>query len=480
MDSTLRGRWSRYRAWLALPLSFSIYLIPLVGPHAAWLLGESLSRSATRGEREPAWLGAEIGVALGMQVIAGAIWYWILRRPRSLRPLVLVVVVPVFVVTANWLYMLVLPTRFMIERDTSPERRPWPVACSVPDESLAVTGRKPAVVRSAGDELHVQNSTGRVARAVITAAGATTGATGDDGRVRCDVMTLELPRSDANFAPMWLGPEGRALMNRIDKQTGALSWEWIAGRGASPTPLEAPPGRRVNDPPPVPSRDGSALAWLVPVPDSGQPPAFAIVVAPAGSPADPKPSRQAADVRVALDAVGRGSFVVLDVDTQAREVLLAVDERRFVAVGFDGAVRWGPVRPDGVEPLSMTFRRVGDGWVAWDGYKERDGYVIAWKLPAGAGTHRVPRGRGVTDVAVHPEGRLIAISTTTTLSIGDVRDAVVVIRTSDGAEVFRRTLPRYARSVTAFPSRDLFAYTEWDGARAAVNVLRLPTPAAGG
>ena len=146
MDNTVRGVWSRYRSWLALPLSFSVYLIPLVGAHAAWLLGESLSHSVTRGEREPAWLGAEIGVALAMQGIAGAIWYWILRRPRSLRALVLVAVILVFVVTANWLYTIALPTRFLIERDAAPERQPWPIACSIPGESLAVTGQKPAVV----------------------------------------------------------------------------------------------------------------------------------------------------------------------------------------------------------------------------------------------------------------------------------------------------------------------------------------------
>jgi hypothetical protein len=123
----------------------------------------------------------------------------------------------------------------------------------------------------------------------------------------------------------------------------------------------------------------------------------------------------------------------------------------------------------------MTFRRLGSGWVAWDGYRERGAYVLAWALPAGRGLHRVPEGRGITDVAVHPSGRFIALSVTTSLSIGSVADSVYVLRSADGAQVFRRFLPRYARSSVAFHGDDLFAYTEWDGARAELRMLRLPS-----
>ena len=86
----------------------------------------------------------------------------------------------------------------------------------------------------------------------------------------------------------------------------------------------------------------------------------------------------------------------------------------------------------------------------------------------------MPPGRAIADVGVHPAGRLIATSTSTTLSIGAVRDTVTVLSTTDGREVFRRTLPLYARSIVAFPSPTLFAYTERDGARAHVRLLRIP------
>lgn len=61
------------RAWLAGVLSFSVYLLPLVGPHAFVVLGEWLAR----GDRPAAWRAAELAVALGLQVAADAIWYWI-------------------------------------------------------------------------------------------------------------------------------------------------------------------------------------------------------------------------------------------------------------------------------------------------------------------------------------------------------------------------------------------------------------------
>ena len=100
--------------------------------------------------------------------------------------------------------------------------------------------------------------------------------------------------------------------------------------------------------------------------------------------------------------------------------------------------------------------------------------MIAWALAGGQGRYRVPRGRGITDLAVTPDGRLIAFSTTTSLSIGNVKDAVVVLRAADGAEVFRRILPRYARSQVAFPSNTLFAYVEWDGAKVESRVVHVP------
>ena len=52
-------------------------------------------------------------------------------------------------------------------------------------------------------------------------------------------------------------------------------------------------------------------------------------------------------------------------------------------------------------------------------------------------------------------------------------DAVYVLRASDGVSVFRRNLPRYARSQVTFLGPEFFAYTHYDGARTEVRVLRV-------
>jgi hypothetical protein len=144
------------------------------------------------------------------------------------------------------------------------------------------------------------------------------------------------------------------------------------------------------------------------------------------------------------------------------------------AMGLDGARLPGPLTAEGVDPQATTFLRLGSGWVAWDAYRENEPYRIAWSLPNGVGTRRIAKGRGITAVAVDPGGTYVAVSTTTTLNIGNIKDAVFVLRASDGQEVWRRTLPRYARSSVAFLSERWFAYTDWDGLHATARVLQIP------
>ena len=64
----------------ALVLSFAVYLTPLVGPHAAWLLGEVLWREVARGSsgrlaREPLWAATDAAVAFGAQVVVFLLLY---------------------------------------------------------------------------------------------------------------------------------------------------------------------------------------------------------------------------------------------------------------------------------------------------------------------------------------------------------------------------------------------------------------------
>src|SRR5262245_57053713 len=107
----------RVRVGVAALLSCSIYALPLVGPHAAFLLGETLVRGVTRGEQSAAWIAPELGVALVMQLVAAGIWYWVLGHPVSPRLGAVVIAVPTFFAFAQWCYLFALPAHFLIEKD---------------------------------------------------------------------------------------------------------------------------------------------------------------------------------------------------------------------------------------------------------------------------------------------------------------------------------------------------------------------------
>jgi hypothetical protein len=162
---------------------------------------------------------------------------------------------------------------------------------------------------------------------------------------------------------------------------------------------------------------------------------------------------------IELTPFGPASYTLLSVDTRAQEVMLWRNDRP-ISVGFNGDRRTlseptGPIRPQ-----ASTYRRQGGGWLAWDAYKENGAYQLMWSLDAGAGQHRLAKGRSITSAAIDPTGTLIAVSATTTLSIGSAPDLVFVIRARDGADVFRAYIPRYSRSAVVFFDGGLFAYSD--------------------
>ena len=55
--------------------------------------------------------------------------------------------------------------------------------------------------------------------------------------------------------------------------------------------------------------------------------------------------------------------------------------------------------------LGRAFLQAGEGWAAWDTYQEDEAYRVEWRLAAGQGEHRVPKGRRIQTLAVHLEGR---------------------------------------------------------------------------
>ena len=62
------------------------------------------------------------------------------------------------------------------------------------------------------------------------------------------------------------------------------------------------------------------------------------------------------------------------------------------------------------------------------------------------------------------------MSVGTSLNIGKAQDAVYVLSSADGREVFRKYLPPYSRSPVAFVDGGFLAYSELGGVR----LLRIP------
>jgi hypothetical protein len=129
---------------------------------------------------------------------------------------------------------------------------------------------------------------------------------------------------------------------------------------------------------------------------------------------------------------------------QREEIELTGSGRLHVA-GFGGEV----IR---TEELRLT----------WDGYREDGPYRVFWNTAGGSGVHHVLKGRLINSAAISPAGDLVAVSVSTGLNIGDIRDSIYVLQAGDGVEVFRRYLPLYTRTKVVFPSDDLMAYTAGD------------------
>src|SRR5688572_16244522 len=122
-----------WRGWVALLGSFGVYLVPLFGPHAAWLLGAALLLSVG-GDRSLAWTMTDISVALASQIAAGLVLYWSLGGGWA-RKIVWIGVIPL-TLTLNIAYLWAIPAFFLIEADTASEVNTWAEHCFVRDVGL--------------------------------------------------------------------------------------------------------------------------------------------------------------------------------------------------------------------------------------------------------------------------------------------------------------------------------------------------------
>ncbi len=425
--------------WAAL-LSFSVYLLPLVGPHSLTLLGAGLLQELTGGrDRSALWLATDLGVAVVLQCVAYALCYWFLRRPRVLSGVLVLAAVPMFIVAAEVSYLVAIPSLFLIERDKAEETGAWPVLCTA-NGSLAAVRSPQSRGQTDISEVLLQIPDGSYQLM---------------GTSDCRVTTLPLPRPtvqpggrvDFMVGVSYVVAGRGILVQSTETANATVSWSVLKSGPGELTPIH------LSGPMPILSTDGDWIGWTALDEGTGPPPTRMFIRRLAGD---------APEVEIDLSRFGQTSMhSLVHLDVQRREVVMATnDASRYVfqRVSFDGTLL-SSIEPDGVAPHDQTFWMTPGGWVAWDGYQEREPYRVRWSLPGGSRHHLIPLGRGVTSVAVNAAGTLIAVSVTSALNIGNIPDAVFVLRATDGAEVFRRYLPRYSRSEVVFPRDDVFAYS---------------------
>ena len=441
---------SRKRAlWRAIIGSFAIYVLPILGPHSLTFSGAMLLEEIFGDHgREFLWRALDISLALMLQALFAVMLYFLFLGHRWWRWLLLVPALPAFFFVQLFGYQLLIPTIFLVESDSAPEQGDWARVCELQGEWL--------------------DGTGASADLAMERAGEVWTTTADSRRYSilsmpdCRLRPVGIPVIDAGGGVGRGRPGGAALYRTYDKATQKTELYVLPANSAAAIHLMPPAELPYWDPIVI---GGGDLAWLDHLrKESDVEPVIRI--------------RRSSDSSERTISLPRGDckcrqYQLLAFDDRSGDLLLSFYPNGLIGVGLDGAVRWGPFTADGLASIGGNLRRVGEGWVVWDSYRDEGRYRIIWSLPSGSGSREIPKGRSITSVSVNPSGELIAVSTSPSVSLGSIADALFVIKAADGSEIYRRTLPTYSRSNVQFIGNDYLAMYEFEGEKSRVVVLQV-------
>ena len=438
--------------WKALIASFSVYLLPLATVHIVlvwgWAIGAEIFTSES--DRAPRWLAADLGLAVALQAGAFVLFAWIFSG-RGWRWLALVAAVPAFEIALTWAYFFAIPGVFLIEAETAPETGDWPVACRIEDTTLLQV-RGPA--------------TPDLARAQEAWIGprATPGTwkllTGPD----CQIEETAHSRPSEGGRLVAVAAGGAALFTAWEGDPPVTRYWHLDPASGVATELTPPEEARYWVL--TLSRDGRAVGWIESE-RSGQNWERRLKTREVAS------GRERA---VLLQGLDLGKPEILALDGFEGGVIVFLYPGQVLAFDAEGKPSGGPIDTGEIKDVGQYFVRLDGGWVAWEIYREEGRVRIVWDLPSGSGRREVPKGGGITDLAVSPDGALIAVSTSTNLNIGGVRDSLFVLRTRDGAEVYRHYFRQYTRTRMAFLGPRHLAVTRPDLEKGGgwIEVLQVP------
>jgi len=427
----------------ALTLSSSIYLVPVVTAHWIGLFGLALGEELFR-DRESAWKAADVAFALILQAVLFVCVWWVVPRSKAAAVGLAVLLLIPGTMAVNFAYLYAIPWYFLIERDTTPDSSAWREVCAVEGFSLDPVRQGISRGLERRGEAWVRQDNG-TRYGILQVPG-------------CAVEAVAIPDLPIAPALQQALPDGSVVYATMERGVAGQQ-HWLLRRGSKePRRLEIPD--RQNDSAPLVAEDGGWVAWVTRSPDRE---------------ASLRIESLASDQPIVFShsLMQRATLVPVELDMKKREVIVNRDLSAFASLGLDGTVVWGPLTPGAIAAQSDTFRYLDGRWAAWDAYVENARYRLGWSTQVGKGQYEAPKGRSITSAAMDARGRYVAASTTTSLSIGAIKDTVVALRTGDGSEVFRRTLPAYARSQVAFMGDRYFAYTDFDGTRSRTRVLQM-------
>ena len=433
----------RRRLLSALALSCSIYLVPVFTAHWVDLFGLVLRRELFQ-DRELAWKAADVAFALILQASLFACVWWVFPRSKAAAVSVMVLLLIPGAMALNFAYLYAIPSYFLIERDTTPDTSAWTEECAVDGFSLDPVREGISRGLERRGEAWVRKDNG-TQYGILRVPG-------------CVVEPVAIPELPIPPGLQQALPDGSAMYETMERGVAKPQY-WLLRRGSKePVRLDVPDGQ--VDSGPVVADDGGWVAWVMRSPDREA--SLRIVPIGSGQP-----------IVFSHPLLQRTTLVLVELDMNRREVVVNRNLSAFARLRLDGTVEWGPLTPGGVAAQTDTFRYLDGQWAGWDAYVEKTRYRLGWSTPSGQGQYEAPKGRSITSAAMDAGGRYVAVSTTTALNIGSIKDTVVALRTGDGREVFRRTLPAYARSQVAFLSEGYFVYSDIDGTRSRTHVLRM-------
>lgn len=341
------------------------------------------------------------------------------------------------------------PSRFSTDRAKTADPGDWKIVCTVPDMEVADVRSSPDTSLARAGQTWLRANGDYV---VLTMPG-------------CQTRVIRRPEGATQVDVNFVTPAGVYLMRDWDNKTRQTHW-WVGNgylRLLSRLP-DTPPMFGM----PVLSNDGHWVAWMESIPGSKLHRAVVQSLNDEQTHLVDIPNQRLLLWELLAADMERKELTFYDYDYTTRRSSLTT-------LGLDSEQHGDSIVAQGVDAQFTTILRVGSGWVAWDAAREPgQRYRVAWSLANGRGTHKALWSRTLTAVKVDPDGGYVAISETNGMRDSIVEDAVYVLRTSDGKEVWHRKLPTYTRSSLAFLGEKFFVYTDSDGAHSTVRVLQIP------